>query len=215
MTKWDSKTSLILRICNNTKVCHDLTASFVVLTLIRAVIIGFHSITMKDFLVNEASAGGLHPEKMALPKNDTDLWGKSLWYYLNHVADETPAWAGKFIAFPANVGEFNLSNSRYPNVHKRFKSFANDRQAVFYDAKLQRAHHIHIRGDEHYRVLQHHYGNTLTLLMKSVRNCIFVDTAQLLHFLKILTCRVFTSDLSGTTCVTRIIFSALVMSYCN
>jgi hypothetical protein len=121
---------------------------------------------MKEFLTKEAAVGGLNPEKMKLPQNDTTIWGSKLWYYLNHVADETPAWYGKFIAFPDRAGDFNLSQAHHPHVQKRFKEFANNRQAQYYDEKLQKAHHIHIRGDAEHRVLQHHYGNSASI------NCI-------------------------------------------
>ena len=121
---------------------------------------GFHSITMKEFLTKEGSTGGLNPQLLKLPDNDTMIWGSKLWYYLNHVADETPKWYGKFIAFPDRPGNFNLSEHHHPHMKERLKKFANNRPIVYYDDKLQGAHHIHIRGDAHYRVLQHHYGNS-------------------------------------------------------
>jgi hypothetical protein len=124
---------------------------------------GFHSMTMKEFLTKEGASAGLNHHKLALPNNDTTLWGAKLWYYLNHVADETPAWYGKFIAFPDRPGNFNMSETHHPHVMKRLKAFANNRQAVYYDENLQKAHHIHIRGDAHYRVLQHHYGSSYFL----------------------------------------------------
>ena len=47
-------------------------------------------ISMKEFLMKEAATGGLHPEKYTLPKNNTDIWGRDLWFYLSKVADATP-----------------------------------------------------------------------------------------------------------------------------
>lgn len=102
------------------------------------------------------------------------------------MADESPAWLGKYIVFPAAPGDFNmkaaLANAsvqvrftareplhtiwfRYCNVcvsvQARLKRFVGDRgtggQEV-YGAKLQAAHHIHVPGDDNYRILQHHYG---------------------------------------------------------
>jgi hypothetical protein len=45
---------------------------------------------MKEFLTQEAAVGGLNPQRMQLPRNDTNLWGVDLWFYLNKVADITP-----------------------------------------------------------------------------------------------------------------------------
>jgi hypothetical protein len=59
---------------------------------------------MPEFLEKEAATGGLNPHRMKLPHNNTHLWGRDLWYYLNKVADETPAWYGRFIAFPDRPG---------------------------------------------------------------------------------------------------------------
>jgi hypothetical protein len=46
----------------------------------------------------------------------------------------------------------------------RLKRFVGDRgtggQEV-YGAKLQAAHHIHVPGDDNYRILQHHYGRSI------------------------------------------------------
>ena len=40
---------------------------------------------------------------------------------------------------------------------------------MFYDDKLQQAHHIHFPADHNHRVLQHHYGGNLYLFV-----CLFV-----------------------------------------
>ena len=52
--------------------------------------LGFHMMSMEEFLTKEGSTGGLNPSRLLLPKNDTSLWGRDLWFYLNKVADLTP-----------------------------------------------------------------------------------------------------------------------------
>lgn len=51
---------------------------------------GFHMMSMEEFLAKEGATGGLNPSRLLLPKNDTKLWGRDLWFYLNKVADLTP-----------------------------------------------------------------------------------------------------------------------------
>ena len=41
---------------------------------------------------------------------------------------------------------------------QRMERFGNGRNHVFYDEKLQLAHHIHFPADGEHRVLQHHYA---------------------------------------------------------
>ena len=41
---------------------------------------------------------------------------------------------------------------------QRMEKFGNGRNHVFYDEKLQQAHHIHFPADGDHRVLQHHYA---------------------------------------------------------
>ena len=41
---------------------------------------------------------------------------------------------------------------------QRMEKFGNGRNHVFYDEKLQLAHHIHFPADGDHRVLQHHYA---------------------------------------------------------
>jgi len=52
--------------------------------------LGFHMMSMEEFLTKEGATGGLNPSRLLLPKNDTTLWGRDLWFYLNKVADLTP-----------------------------------------------------------------------------------------------------------------------------
>ena len=73
-----STTSLTHRLCLSVLVCVPPAAT------------GFHLISMKEFLTREGATGGLNPQRMPLPKNNTDLWGRDLWFYLNKVADATP-----------------------------------------------------------------------------------------------------------------------------
>lgn len=46
--------------------------------------------SMSDFLKSEGQTGGLHPERLPLPKNNSEIWGRELWFYLTKVADATP-----------------------------------------------------------------------------------------------------------------------------
>ena len=124
---------------------------------------GYHTITMKEFLEREACKGSLGNEKTStkglLPKgNSSDLWGQELWWYLNKVADYTPEWAGRFMAFPDRAGDFKLTQVHHPRFKERMKAFGGERNPVFYDDELQNMHHIHIPGDSNHRVLQHHYA---------------------------------------------------------
>ena len=124
---------------------------------------GFHTITMKEFMETEACQGGLGSEqtktKGMLPKgNNSEIWGQDLWWYLNKVADYTPEWAGRFMAFPDRPGDFKLAKAHHPKAAERLRAFAGDRSPVYYDEAMQAMHHIHIPGDSNHRVLQHHYA---------------------------------------------------------
>ena len=86
---------------------------------------------------------------------------------------------GKYMVFPAHSSHLSLANASTfddprvreflfahdPKQHKRLVKFAGQRSPIFYDETLQNAHHIHIRGDSDYRVLQHHYGACLSLAL--------------------------------------------------
>ena len=73
------------------------------------------------------------------------------------------AWSGKFMIFPDHPSKFNASRQTLESLSektkKRLTAFGGERSHVVYDYPLQKAHHIHIRGDDHFRVLQHHYGS--------------------------------------------------------
>ena len=84
-----------------------------------------------------------------------------LWRYLERVADEKPAWGGTYIAFPDRPGDFKFSGQHHPRVLERMKRFGGpDRHPVYYEEKLQHAHHLHFPGSRQHRVLQHHYAFT-------------------------------------------------------
>lgn len=76
-------------------------------------------------------------------------------------------WSGRFVVFPDHPHE--LSNVTHvdhlhPTTLKRLKEFSGDRfgrDPIFYNGTLQEAHLIHIPGDSHHRVLQHHYGQSI------------------------------------------------------
>lgn len=128
--------------------------------------LGFHMISMEQFLRMEAQTGGLHPEIMKLPNNDTTLSGPPLWSYINRVADVKPAWAGRFMIFPDHAGKLRNTTAihhLHPEVVSRLKIFTGDRfqrQPIFYDELLQNAHHVHVPGHGEHRLLQHHYAFT-------------------------------------------------------
>jgi hypothetical protein len=70
---------------------------------------------------------------------------------------------GRFLAFPKHSGDFNLTEANQnATILDRLKSFGGDRSPVFYDDKLQKAHHIHFPAREHHRILQHHYGKRIS-----------------------------------------------------
>ena len=49
------------------------------------------------------------------------------------------------------------------SVQARLRRFLGDRSAssqALYDERLQKAHHIHVPGDDNFRILQHYYGNS-------------------------------------------------------
>lgn len=118
---------------------------------------GFHFMEMKEFMEKEAVTGGLRG--ILPPNNSSKIWGQALWDYFRKVADEKPMWLGRFVAFPSHTGDFELRDAlQNPRTAKRLSDFSNARQPVFYDQKLQNAHHIHFLGGESYRILQHHYA---------------------------------------------------------
>lgn len=61
---------------------------------------------MEEFLEKEGVTGGLHG--VLPPKNSTQAWGRELWTYLDKNADVTPEWAGHYIAFPDQPGDFSM-----------------------------------------------------------------------------------------------------------
>lgn len=116
---------------------------------------GSHIITMEEFLAKEAITGGLHgvyPEK-----NSSNLWGRHLWSYLASVADVKPVWFSTYIALPDNPNNFAMTNLDKRTL-ERLQEFGSGRHMVVYDKTLQDAHHIHIPGDDQYRLLTHHYA---------------------------------------------------------
>jgi len=118
---------------------------------------GFNVLSMEEFLSKEAVTGGLRG--IVPPQNSTKIWGQALWSYLNKVADAKPTWMGRFIAFPKNIGDFNLEEvKKNETVLQRLQRFGGDRSPVFYDESLQKSHHIHFPARESHRVLQHHYA---------------------------------------------------------
>lgn len=116
---------------------------------------GFHVIHMEEFLAKEGVTGGLHGEMP--PHNSTEAWGRELWKYLDRVADIAPAWSGHALVMPAKPGDFAMKEIDEA-VKTRLTNFLNGRSPIYYDEKLQSAHHIHVPGDAEHRLLQHHYA---------------------------------------------------------
>jgi hypothetical protein len=82
---------------------------------------------------------------------------------------------GQYIVFPSHVEDMNRNISDYSSfnnasVMQRLTAFGGDRKPLFYDSTLQKAHHIHIRGDGQYRVLQHHYGSHFLNNIRFINN---------------------------------------------
>ena len=135
---------------------------------------GYHVLHMEEFLEKEAGTGGLHGELP--PGNTSKAWGDKLWRYLKKVADEKPTWGGHFVVFPDHPGNFSKLELLSADAKRRLEAFTGGRQPVFYDDKLQQAHHVHFPADGEHRILQHHYGMftfkfyTLLLILKRENN---------------------------------------------
>lgn len=82
---------------------------------------GSHIITMKKFLEREAVTG--RRKGKLPPKNSTSLWGSELWNYLSAVADVTPKWFDKVVAFPDKPGDFLLQTYSDESFKKRLDEF--------------------------------------------------------------------------------------------
>ena len=130
---------------------------------------GMHVISMEEFLEKEALPGYLHNKFP--PSNSSHAFGPKLWRYLTNVADVTPAWGGKYVAFPEHMGDFDLNDPLKHNLtelKQRKFEFGGDKTVEYYDEKLQQAHHIHFSSDPDHRVLQHHYGKCNTHIYYSL-----------------------------------------------
>jgi GDP-fucose protein O-fucosyltransferase len=128
---------------------------------------GYHVLHMEEFLQKEGVTGGLRGQLP--PGNTSKAWGDKLWKYLKKVADETPAWQGHFVVFPDHPGNFTRLELMGPHAKRRMQAFSGGRQPVFYDDKLQKAHHIHFPADGEHRILQHHYGMYLRICIRTIR----------------------------------------------
>lgn len=101
---------------------------------------GYHVISTEEFLRTEGQTGGLHGQYP--PKNRTDVSGGPLHKYLRAVADELPAWRGKFLVMPdidtdlASFNQSQITSVLSSEVRARMKKFGGERSPVFYDKKL-------------------------------------------------------------------------------
>jgi hypothetical protein len=128
---------------------------------------GFHVLSTKEFLQKEGCTGGLKGQLP--PKNSSDIWGRELHHYLRTVADQKPAWSGRFLAMPNESDAMSTFNEAHfeslpADVKGRLQRFGGERKAVFYGKELQEAHHIHFQNGDHSRLLQHHYGDCRHIL---------------------------------------------------
>lgn len=76
---------------------------------------------MNKFLKKEAVTGNLHG--VLPPHNSTKIWGSQLWNYLSGVADITPEWFDKVLAFPTHQGDFSLEKDKSPEHAARLLRF--------------------------------------------------------------------------------------------
>jgi hypothetical protein len=126
---------------------------------------GFHMMTTSEFLKREGVTGGLNG--IYPPMNRTDLWGQELRSYLRKVADKLPKWLDKFVVFPnrtTDLAKFNEESFDLlePRIREKLKLFSGERSPVFYEQELQEARHIHFEAVESSRIVEHHYGLSLS-----------------------------------------------------
>jgi len=122
---------------------------------------GLHVMSMPEFLEKEALVGGLNDKYP--PGNSSKMFGPKLWKYLQGAADITPAWGGRYVAFPEHPDDFELVDSALHNLtdlKARMSVFGGQRTTMYYDQQMQKVHHIHFSSDREHRVLQHHYAFT-------------------------------------------------------
>eukprot|EP01038_Epipyxis_sp_PR26KG_P011327 gene11327-15191_t len=119
---------------------------------------GFQSMRMEEFLKKEAITGQLNGH--FLPENATHIWGRMLWGYLVGVADASPTWFNKYVAFSKYSDDHNLSRviNEDHNVIGRMKRFADGREVAYYEESLQKKKHLHFRGIKLWRLLHHPYA---------------------------------------------------------
>jgi hypothetical protein len=63
------------------------------------------------------------------------------------------------MAFPDHPGNFTKFDNIHAHAKRRMEIFAEGRQPIYYDEKLQQAHHVHVQSSrDEVRFLQHFYG---------------------------------------------------------
>jgi GDP-fucose protein O-fucosyltransferase len=97
---------------------------------------GFHMMKMSKFLKKEGLSGRL--KGVLPPDNNVNLWGRELWDYLSKVADTTPKWFDKVLAFPASPHDFELKNVTEELHNERLARFRLQydnmvRDVIYYD----------------------------------------------------------------------------------
>jgi hypothetical protein len=100
-------------------------------------------------------------------------------------------WDGRFIAFPDHPGNFTIFDALHAKNKKRMVDFGGGRRPVFYDERLQKAHHIHFPcfKDQH-RLLQHYYGAAMMTICFSflIFYCMVIDSIILYGSLSVKYC---------------------------
>jgi len=122
---------------------------------------GFHVTTMDDFLTREGVTGKLHG--VLPPRNESSLWGQSLWAYLSEVADVKPSWSGKYLAMPRTSADLDRDPKQvfsHPAMAKRMAAFGGKRSPVYYNKAMRDAKLIHFPAGGGHRLLQHWYAFT-------------------------------------------------------
>ena len=140
---------------------------------------GLHVMSMKEFLAAEGTTGRLHTRDstpLVPPGNKTDAWGKTLWKYLEKVADSQPEWNGKVVAFPATADEMKLINeshqerlkladlapkmpaAEFEQLQKRAGVFTAGRSMTTYTRQQQDAKLLHFPPLGSHRLLEHFYA---------------------------------------------------------
>ena len=85
--------------------------------------------SMQEFLAHEAVHGTLKGGRLP-PQNHTDIWGQPLWSYLEAVADQKPAWSGKYLAMVSHLTRSTGRQSVNQSINQSINQSVVARQSV-------------------------------------------------------------------------------------